>query len=144
MKISKHIIVAGLILILVIVSVLIVFHFGWKVGGFANCVDPNDYLVLNCEIQADSISILYEKGGFYCTPILGYICETDGGTIKLGIKYYTDYSAYIYRGTWCEELVIPCSTDRIDKILLCGDGVEIDIQDRYSPEAYRVMQKYIQ
>ncbi len=118
----------------ILVIYIVMYNWGWRIGGFSNCVNPDRYLVLGYIKNEENISILYKKGGKYCTPIIGYISDQHDTTLKIGIKYYNDYTTYINGGTWVEELVIPCDSVDIEKIIMCGDGVEVDINEIYRPD----------
>ena len=154
MKVLKVLLNLLLALFIAALAVLLIYLFaynwGWRIGGFSNCVSPERYYVMGYARNEDNISILYEKGGMYCTPIIGYISEQQDHTLKIGIKYYNDYTAYINKGTWVEELVIPCDGDSIEKIVFCGDGDEADISEIYRPDIwetyfdyYPQFQKYV-
>ncbi len=111
----------------------VMYNWGWRIGGFSSCVNPDRYFVLGIIKNEENISILYEKGS-YCTPTVGYISEQDDNTLKIGIKYYIGYPALITGNSWVEELVVPYDSVDIEKIIMCGDGVEVDINEIYRPD----------
>lgn len=136
MKAVKGKLYAILTIIVSVVFIVLIFYvvynWGWRIGGFSNCVNPERYFVLGYIKDEENISILYEKGS-YCTPTVGYISEQDDSTLKIGIKYYMGYPALITGNSWVEELVIPLD-DNIEKIVFCGDGAEVDINEIYRPD----------
>lgn len=140
----KTVVLSIIFSITLAISLIFLFYtFSWRIGGFSSCVDPNEYIILKYDIEEDNLTILYEKGGFYSTPTLGYILEDESGILKIGLKYRNGYIAYLHKGSKIEQLVIPFKSDSVDKIILCGGGNELELDERYDPEAYESIKEYI-
>lgn len=138
----KNILKHKVILILSIIAILIagvvlIYNFGWRLWGFSACNSPKDYITYRYQIQDDSVEILIEKGIAHDTGrTLGFITEEKDGILKVGIKYNKGFVGLIDHGSWWETLNIPVIS-KPDKIILCGNGFEIDINDHVNEEMYK-------
>ena len=141
-KVLKRIGIILSVIAFLVIGVILIYNFGWRLWGFSGCVSPKYYLTLKYEIRESSVDILYEKG-HYNTRTLGYITEENDGILKIGIKYYgSDVGLFFDRGKSIDKLTIPF-TDKPSKIILCGDGHEIDIKDHINEEAYESIKDLI-
>ncbi len=127
---------------LLVVSFL--YNYAWKLGGFSSCVNPNEYTILKYTVEGNKLTLLYQKGGIYSTSTLGYLIEEDNSILKVGIKYYNGWLAYLDKSPPVEQVTVSYTSNQIDKIILCGNGVEIDINERHSHAEYESLQEYIQ
>ena len=63
--------------------------------------------------------------------------------LKIGIKYLNGITALLFdKGERIETLTVPI-TSKPDKIILCGNGYEIDINDDVNEEAYESIKDLI-
>ena len=142
-KLFKHkVLTVFLIIIILIIAAKFIYNFGWRLWGFSSCVSPEYYMTLKYEINQNSVDILYDKG-YNKTRTLGYITTEKDGVLRIGIKYYEDDTGLFFdRGNSVDKLTIPF-TDKPSKIILCGDGHEIDIKDHINEEAYESIKDLI-
>ncbi len=136
-KVLKHkvLLVLSIIAILILGAVLM-YNFGWRLWGFSACVSPKIYVTYHYEIREDSVEILFDKNGFHDNGrTLGYITEEKDGVLRIGMKYLNGIAGLFDKGLRIETLTIPITT-KPDKIILCGNGYEVDIDDHVNEEIY--------
>ncbi len=138
-RILKHklLLVLSIIAFLVVGAVLM-YNFGWRLWGFSACVSPERYITYHYEIKDDSVEILFTKNDFHgIGHTLGYITEEKDGVLKIGIKYYIGLVPLLFGGgARTETIEIPFKT-KPQKIILCGNDFEIDINDHVNEEFYQ-------
>ena len=136
-KIIKRIGIILSIIAFLIIGVILMYNFGWRLWGFSACVSPERYITYHYEIKDDSVEILFDKNGFHNNGrTLGYITEEKDGVLRIGIKYLNGITALLFdKGSRIETLTIPITT-KPDKIILCGNDYEIDINDHVNEEMY--------
>ena len=144
-KLFKHKTILILsVIVFVVAGVVLIYNFGWRLWGFSACVSPENYVTYHCEIKEDSVEILFDKNGVHNNGrTLGYIAEERDGVLKIGIKYLNGITALLFdKGERIETLTVPI-TSKPDKIILCGNGCEIDINDDVNEEAYESIKDLI-
>ncbi|MBE6880821.1 MAG: hypothetical protein E7490_08330 [Ruminococcaceae bacterium] len=136
-------IILGIIAVL-IAGVVLMYNFGWRLWGFSACVSPEGYVTYCYEITEDYVKILFDKNGYHNNGrTLGYIAEEKDGVLRIGIKYLNGITALLFdKGERIETLTVPI-TSKPDKIILCGNGFEIDINDHVNEEAYESIKDLI-
>lgn len=136
-------IILGIIAVL-IAGVVLMYNFGWRLWGFSACVSPEVYVTYCYEIKEDYVKILFDKNGYHNNGrTLGYIAEEKDGVLRIGIKYLNGITALLFdKGERIETLTVPI-TSKPDKIILCGNGCEIDINDDVNEEAYESIKDLI-
>lgn len=136
-------IILGIIAVL-IAGVILMYNFGWRLWGFSACVSPEGYVTYCYEIKEDYVKILFDKNGYHNNGrTLGYIAEERDGVLRIGIKYLNGITALLFdKGERIETLTVPI-TLKPDKIILCGNGFEIDINDHVNEEAYESIKDLI-
>ena len=121
-----------------IAGVIIFYNYGWRLWGFSACVNPERYITYHYEAKDDSVEILFTKNGLHgIGRTLGYVTEEKDGVLKIGIKYYTGLIPLLFdNGLRTESITIPYTT-KPQKIILCGNGFEIDINDHVNEKFYQ-------
>ncbi len=128
-------IILGIIAVL-IAGVILIYNFGWRIWGFSACNSPEDYTTYHYEIKENSIEYLFNRSGLHeLGHTLGYITEEKDGVLKIGIKYIDGIEGIFLADVRLEQLTIPI-TEKPKKIILCGNGFEIDIDDHVNEELY--------
>lgn len=138
-KLLKHKVLLVLsIIAFLIVGTVLMYIFGWRLWGFSACVSPERYITYHYEIKDDSVEILFTKNGFHgIGHTLGYVTEEKDEVLKIGIKYYVGLVPLLFgSGPRTETIKIPLKT-KPQKIILCGNGFEIDIDDHVNEEFYQ-------
>lgn len=137
-KLFKHKVLLVLsIIAFLIAGAVLMYNFGWRLWGFSACVSPKIYVTYHYEIREDSVEILFDKNGFHDNGrTLGYITEEKDGVLRIGMKYLNGIAGLFDKGLRIETLTIPITT-KPDKIILCGNGYEIDIDDHVNEEFYQ-------
>ena len=136
-KVLKRIGIILSIIAFLIIGVILMYNFGWRLCGFSACVSPERYITYHYEIKDNSIELLINKGVAHDTGrTLGYIVEEKDGILKIGIKYSIGIIGLLESGSWMETFTIPI-TSKPSKIILCGNGFEIDIDDHVNEEFYQ-------
>ena len=137
-KILKRVAIILSIIILLIAGTVLMYNFGWRLWGFSACVSPERYITYHYEIKDDSVEILFTKNGLHgIGRTLGYITEEKNGVLKIGIKYYIGLVPLLFdNGSRTESITIPITTNP-QKIILCGNGYEINIDDHVNEEFYQ-------
>ena len=137
-KLLKHKVLLVLsIIAFLIAGAVLMYNFGWRLLGFSACNSPEDYTTYHYEIKENSIEYLFNKTGFHeIGQTLGYITEEKDGVLKIGIKYMDGIEGIFFSNVWLEKLTIPI-TEKPKKIILCGNGYEIDIDDHVNEELYQ-------
>ena len=138
-KILKHKVLLVLsIIAFLIAGAVLMYNFGWRLWGFSACVSPERYITYHYEVKEDSVEILFTKNGLHgIGSTLGYITEEKDVVLKIGIKYYIGLVSLLFdNGLRTDTLTIPITT-KPDKIILCGNGYEIDIDDHVNEELYQ-------
>lgn len=137
-KVLKRIAIILSVIVFLVAGVILAYNFGWRLLGFSACVSPERYITYHYEVKDDSVEILFTKNGFHgIGHTLGYVTEEKDGTLKIGIKYYMGLVPLLFdNGPRTDTLTIPITT-KPDKIILCGNGFEIDIDDHVNEEFYQ-------
>ena len=137
-KVLKRIGIILSVIAFLVIGVVLMYNFGWRLWGFSVCNSPENYITYHYEIKDDSVEILFSKNGLHgIGSTLGYVTEEKGGVLKIGIKYHTGLIPLLFdNGPRTESITIPVTT-KPDKIILCGDGYEIDINDHVNEEFYQ-------
>ena len=138
-KVLKHKVILILSIIAILIAgVVLMYNFGWRLWGYSACVSPERYITYHYEIKDDSVEILFTKNGLHgIGRTLGYITEEKDGVLKIGIKYYIGLVPLLFdNGSRTESITIPITTPP-KKIILCGNGFEIDINDHINEELYQ-------
>ena len=126
------------VIVLLVIGVVLIYNFGWRLWGFSSCVSPERYITYHYEIKDDSVEILFTKNGLHgIGRTLGYITEEKDGVLKIGIKYYIGLVPLLFdNGSRTESITMPLTTPP-KKIILCGNGYEIDINNHVNEELYQ-------
>ena len=137
-KLLKHKVLLVLsIIAFLIAGAVLMYNFGWRLLGFSACNSPEDYTTYHYEIKENSIEYLFNKTGLHeIGYTLGYITEEKDGVLKIGIKYIDGIEGIFLADVRLEPLTIPI-TEKPKKIILCGNGYEIDIDDHVNEEFYQ-------
>ena len=142
----KKIKIAFIIIITICFSIFIIYiiyNHLWRIEGFKNCVNPNNYTVLKYDITDNEFSMIVEKGDMYNTKILGYLYEYENNILKIGIKYYSGYIALFDKSYAFDKITIPLISSDINEVILSGEGININIDERYNEEEYLSIKEYI-
>ena len=137
-KLFKHKVLLVLsIIAFLIAGAVLMYNFGWRLLGFSACNSPEDYTTYHYEIKENSIEYLFNRSGLHeLGHTLGYITEEKDGVLKIGIKYIDGIEGIFLADVRLEQLTIPI-TEKPKKIILCGNGYEIDIDDHVNEEFYQ-------
>ena len=136
-KVLKRIAIILSVIVFLVAGVILAYNFGWRLLGFSACNSPEDYTTYHYEIKENSIEYLFNKTGFHeIGYTLGYITEEKDGVLKIGIKYMDGIEGIFFADVRLEKLTIPI-TEKPKKIILCGNGYEIDIDDHVNEEFYQ-------
>ena len=136
-KVLKCIGIILSVIAFLIAGVIIFYNYGWRLWGFSACNSPEDYTTYHYEIKENSIEYLFNRSGLHeLGHTLGYITEEKDGVLKIGIKYMDGLEGIFFSDVHIEQLTIPI-TEKPEKIILCGNGFEIDINDHVNEELYQ-------